>query len=122
MVELALILPLLLMLTFGIVEYGWMFYCSAQINLAARGGVRAAVRPAAIDSEVRAEVAQIMNQTGWQEDIHYSVTIVDMTAPVGNPVKVSVSVPYDYVGFRLPFLPVPDAVGGTATMAKEGPP
>jgi len=120
MVELALILPVLLGLTFGIIEYGWMFYCVAQINLASRGGVRTAVRPQATETEVKSAIAQVMNQMNWQETTHYTVVIEDLGAPVGDPVTVRVSIPYDLVGFGLPII-CPQTLGGHATMAKEGP-
>ena len=39
-VEFALVMPLLVMILFGIVEFGWMFFVQAQVAAAARVGVR----------------------------------------------------------------------------------
>jgi Flp pilus assembly protein TadG len=122
MVEMALILPILVALTFGILEYGWMFYRVAQINLASRHGVRTAVRPAADQAEVETAIAGVMNDAGWATD-EYDAIVSDVTVDVGAAVTVTVNVDYDeHVGLTgLPFLPVPTTVSGTATMAKEGP-
>src|SRR5205814_7116285 len=45
LVEMAIAMPLLCMLTLGLIEYGWVFLRVSQINQAARHGVRVAVRP-----------------------------------------------------------------------------
>ena len=42
-VEFALVLPILALLLFGIIDYGWIFYNQAKIGNAAREGARFAV-------------------------------------------------------------------------------
>src|SRR5687768_1175133 len=120
MVEMGILLALLCLITFGIIEYGWMFYRVSQVNLASRHGVRAGVRPAATVAEVEAAVASIMSSAGWDTD-DYDVTTDGVVNVAGLPVTVRVDIDYDQVGFGLlPGFLTPDALGATATMAKEG--
>jgi len=123
MVEMALVLPLLLIFTFGLIEYGWMFFRLAQVNLAARHGVRAAIRPAATVGEVTAAVDYVMEGAGWKNaagKTQYTIDPVTVAVAVGQPVRVHVVVDTDYVALT-GFLPMPAYIGGNATMAKEGP-
>jgi Flp pilus assembly protein TadG len=58
-VEAALVIPLLLLLTFGIVDFGWMINRDTMLNTADREGAReGALNPSAtdIESAVRAEL------------------------------------------------------------------
>jgi Flp pilus assembly protein TadG len=121
MVEMALILPLLVLLIFALMEYGWMFLRVSQVHGAARHGARAAARPDATQAEVESAVAAIMTQAGMGSK-PYTVQITDLDAEVTQPVTVRVSLNYDDIaltGFAL--LPVPDEINGQTTMAKEGP-
>ena len=52
LVEMAIVIPVLLLLTLGLIEYGWVFYKVSQLNQAARHGVRTAVRPDATTDNV----------------------------------------------------------------------
>lgn len=121
MVEMAIVLPVLVLLIFGLIEYGWMFAKLAQINNATRHGVRIAVRPEATEDEVNAAVGQLMTQAGLGSS-GYSVTITDLSAAKGEPVTVAVNVSYSNVTLtHFGLLPVPGALVGRAAMAKEGP-
>ncbi|MGN0334309.1 MAG: TadE/TadG family type IV pilus assembly protein [Lachnospiraceae bacterium] len=42
-VEFALILPIFILLVFGIIDFGWLFYNKIQVNNASREGARYAV-------------------------------------------------------------------------------
>ena len=124
MVEMALVLPLLIALLFGIIEYGWMFFRAAQVNQAARHGARTAVRPAASVEEVEDAVASVMDGAGLG-DSGYTIVLTpeDLVAEVGEPLTVEVSLEYgpqSLTGFD--FLPTPESLYGHSTMAKEGPP
>ena len=122
MVEFAIILPVLVMLLFGMIEYGWVFFKAAQVNQAARHGSRIAIRPAATEDEVTAAVAAVMSGAGLGSS-GYTVTIGDLTVDVGEPVEVRVDVDYedniDLIG--LPMIPIPDQLHGRTVMSKEGP-
>jgi Flp pilus assembly protein TadG len=122
MVEFAIILPVLVMLLFGVIEYGWVFFKAAQVNQAARHGSRIAIRPAATEAEVTAAVAAVMTGAGLGSS-GYTVAIGDLTVDVGEPVEVRVDVNYegniDLIG--LPMIPIPDQLHGRTVMSKEGP-
>lgn len=122
MVEMALILPLLIMLTFAIVEYGWMFFRASQVNQAARHGARIAVRPAATVTEVNAAVATVMSSAGMSSGYTVTIAPADLSAAVGDLVSVQVSIGYSSVSLTGGgFVPVPQNLTGAVTMAKEGP-
>ena len=121
LVEMALVLPILLLLTFAVIEYGWLTFRASQVNQAARHGARIAVRPAATVEEVDDAVASIMEGAGLAE---YTLTITpsDPAIDVGEPVTVNVSVDYGPISLTgSSFVPVPDTLVGNVTMAKEGP-
>ena len=121
LVEMAIVLPLLVLLIFGLIEYGWMFAKLAQVNNATRHGARIAVRPLATDSEVKNAVGQLMTQAGMGAS-GYTVTITNLSTAKGNPVTVAVSVSYTKVTLtHFSILPVPQALTGRSTMAKEAP-
>jgi prepilin-type N-terminal cleavage/methylation domain-containing protein len=126
LVEMSVVLSLLLTLTLGAAEYGWMFLKSEQIVNAARAGVRYAVT-ADVTSVAQvtgsnSPAVVFLNQTGIP--IHGSTVSVPtgVTPGSGNAVTVTVSVPYSDValtGFSL--LPVPETLTASVSMAKEGP-
>jgi Flp pilus assembly protein TadG len=120
MVELALVLPVLLMLLFGVIEYGWVFLRVTQVNEAARRGVRMAVRPSATDQEVRTTVSGLLDSRGLagRYDPDDDIVITELLVEVGQPVTVQVTVDYDGL---IGFVPTPQRLSGTATMAKEVP-
>jgi Flp pilus assembly protein TadG len=121
LVEMALVLPILLLLTFAVIEYGWMTFRASQVGQAARHGARIAVRPAATVEEIEAAVADIMEGAGLTE---YTLTITpeDPATEVGDPVTVVVLVNYGPISLTgSSFVPVPETLVGNVTMAKEGP-
>jgi Flp pilus assembly protein TadG len=129
-VETAFILPLLLILVFGVLEYGWMFLKASEVATAARRGARSAIVPAVVT------VDQVVDQS--QSPVPPAVAVLagagipirpdTITVPTGvtpgpgGLVTVVVSVPYSDVRlFGLPFIPTPQFLRASVTMAKEGP-
>ena len=122
LVEMALVLPILLLLTFAVIEYGWLTFRASQVNQAARHGARIAVRPAATAEEVEDAVAAIMDGAGLT-DYTLTITPEDPDTEVGDPVTVVVSVDYGPISLTgAAFVPTPETIVGNVTMAKEGPP
>ena len=122
MVEMAIVMPVLLILTLGLMEYGWVFLKVSQINQAARQGVRTAVRPDATTDDVATAVQNMMKQAGIKSG-DYTLTYTDINVAVGQPVTVQVAV--DYSKLKLTgtaLIPLPNQLQGRGTMAKEGPP
>lgn len=119
LVEMAIAMLVLIPLTFGLLEFGWIMYKLSQVNLAARNGVRVAVRPAATTTEVNDAVKAIMDSAGMG-DTGYTVVIKGLSDAVGSPVNVHVEVNYSTIEL-IGLVPTPDFLPGDATMAKEGP-
>ena len=123
LVEMALVLPVLLLLTFGVIEFGWMFTTTSQVTNAARNGVRLGVRPDSTSADVEDAIASSLAAVGLAEG-DYTVVIdpeeVDGLDP-GTAITVTITVPYanvDLTGFPLP---TPDNIVVSVTMVKEGP-
>lgn len=123
-VEFALLVPLFLMLLFGIISYGWMLSFRQAISQAAAEGARAA----AIVSDPSASDGDRMG-LGWESIDRvlaaYGVTCEDgvlkqegadagrCAVTVGGG-EVTVDVSYDYRDHNLlplPMLPYPSALG-----------
>lgn len=121
-VEAALVLPLLLLLTMGAIEYGWLFLKAQQITNATRQGARLAIRPDSTNGEVLAAIETLMVGSGMDS---YAVKfdppdIASLT--VGENIEVRVTVASaNVVLIDAGFLPVPESLEAAVTMAKEGP-
>jgi len=117
-VEFAVVLPLLLTILFGIIEYGWTFMVRQTLQAAAREGCRVAVLQSSTApyAEVTSRVQQVMAPTG----LTYTLTMTH--ASPGNPVEsVNVTVPYADVSLMGNFFgPRTGNLEGTCSMRKEG--
>lgn len=117
-VEFAVVLPLLLTILFGIIEYGWVFMVRQTLQTAAREGCRVAVLQTSTEPYTASlnRVSQVMAPTGL------SFTVNMSHATPGNPVEtVEVSVPYNDVSLMGGFFGAHDYnLAGTCTMRKEG--
>ncbi len=124
-VEMALILPLLLLLTFGVIEYGWLFLKAHETTNAARHGARIACRPDATNSQVVAEVSALMDTAGLGDSGYVvSISPADISQmSSGETLTIKVEVPYEgnVELMSFPFIPVPSFIRASTSMAKEGP-
>jgi Flp pilus assembly protein TadG len=126
LVEAALILPILITVIFGLIEYGWMFLKAQQISLAARDGARAGSLSGNDSSSVTTAVTNRMTQAGIASG-QYSMTCspAPETLSRGQTFTVTISANYGVSGglalVRLPFVPVPDHLASSFTIAREGP-
>ncbi len=123
-VEAAIVFPLLLLLTLGAIEYGWMFLKAEQTTNAARNGARIAIRPGEDNTSVAAEIDLLMTSAGMATS-GYSITFVpaDITTPVlGETLEVQISVPWANIALmNIPLLPGPTNISASVAMTKEGP-
>jgi Flp pilus assembly protein TadG len=124
-VELAIVLPLILLLTFGVIEYGWLFLKAQQVTNAARQGARVGATPDATNVDVEAAVSTVLTASGMA-DSGYSLAYLpagdvgDLES--GSTFTVTVTVPYSSVRLvDIPFIPVPENLRASTSMAKEGP-
>ncbi|MHC4387076.1 MAG: TadE family protein [Planctomycetota bacterium] len=123
-VEAAIVFPLLLILTLGAIEYGWMFLKAQQITNAARQAARIAIRPDSSNTDVLNQIDTLMT-SAEMEGSGYAVTFTPAdisTLAVGDHLEIQVSVPWANIGLmNIPLLPAPASIGASVAMAKEGP-
>jgi len=94
MVEFVLVLPLVLMLLFGIIQFGTVFNHDETITDAARAGARkAAVSRLEADPVGLAEAAARASASGLDQS-QLQVTVADDSWTAGSDVTVTVSYPY----------------------------
>jgi len=122
-IEAALVLPILLVLAFGTVEFGYFFYLRHNLQGAAREGVRAAIIASATNSDVNSAVASAMTSYGLQ-NCGYTVSIspndVSKTGD-GTSIIVTVQCNWGTAGVRpLGLISSSKVVAGRAVMRKEG--
>jgi Flp pilus assembly protein TadG len=108
-VEFAIVAPVFLLMVFGMIEYGRMVMVQQIITNASREGARTAVLDGATTSSVTAAVNSYLTSGS----ISGATVTVDPNPPsnaaYGDPVTVTVSVPFSQVSW----LPSPMYLGGT---------
>ena len=111
MVEMAIVLTLLMMLTLGAIEYGWLFLTMQRITNAARHGARTSAALGATDAEGRSEMVTLLAGVP---------TAVPTVSTAGDLVTATVSVTTSAVRLvNWDMLPAPVTLRATVTMAKE---
>lgn len=106
-VEFALILPILVVLTFGIIEFGLVLYDQAVITNASREGARTGVlyqQPAMSTAALQSEVATTVNDYCGNYLVSLGAKTASPTVDVtgdcqapGNDITVSVTYPYTFL-------------------------
>jgi Flp pilus assembly protein TadG len=134
--EAALVLPVLVVLTMGAMEFGYFFYVKHTLQGAAREGARAAITPGATSTDVNTAVNSAMKAAGFDIvarpglyttqilDSAGSSTVNPSTATAGTGIQVKVSATWGTIGVN-PLgsaspLPSTRAVAGQTVMRKEG--
>jgi Flp pilus assembly protein TadG len=100
LVELALVMPVLLLMLAGIFDIGFLLNHYSVVTNAAREGARVAAVPGWAEDDVEARVNQYLSAAGLGLDgVSTSVTPVAVVAGTStiNAVEVAVSYPYDYL-------------------------
>jgi Flp pilus assembly protein TadG len=104
LLELALVMPLLLAMALGMVEFGQYFYIKHTFESAARDGCRVAISSAATQSQVVARVTAVLSgsnityNSSWlaMTDTTSNTTVTDVaTVPAGHFLKIQISTVYD---------------------------
>lgn len=125
--ELCLVLPILLMLAFGVAEYGYFFYVKNTVQGVAQTAARTAITSSASNSSVTTIVTNMMTAANLQGS-GYTVTFTPTdvsTASPGASVTVQISVTWGNLGVHMlgstmGAISSSKQVTGTATMVKEG--
>jgi Flp pilus assembly protein TadG len=102
--EFALLLPMLLMILFGIIEFGMMMYGREIVTNAAREGARAGIvqgPPKRTAGEISAIVDSYLTGTGVNPA---DVNLTPTGAGLANPNTLTVSGTYNY-NFLVPVIP-----------------
>jgi len=100
-VELALLLPVVLLLLFSLVDYGRFFYLRSMAASVAQDAVRLASLPGATDAAVTAVVTGTLNNgptgtpPGYSLGVTPAVTIAPAVREAGDMVTVSLSYPFE---------------------------
>ncbi len=119
-VEFAVVLPLLLTILFGIIEYGWVFMVRQTLQHASREGCRLAVLQTSVApyTNVTTRVADIMGTTNAAG---YTLAMNHAVAGVSDTETVTVSVPYNDISLVGGFFGTANyTLAGTTSMRKEG--
>ena len=120
-IEAAIVFPLLLLLTFGVIEYGWALLKSQQITNATRQAARIAARPDSTNADIQTLVTSLMTNSNISD---YQLTFpADITSILpGETLTVTITVSYESIQLAgAPFVPMPSDLQASVTMAKEGP-
>jgi Flp pilus assembly protein TadG len=118
-VEFAIVLPVFVILVFGMIEYGRMVMVQQVITNASREGARRAVLDGATTTSVQTAVTSYLTNAKVNGG-SASVSPNPTTAVAGDPVTVTVTIPFSAVSW----LPSPMYLGGktlsaTTTMRRE---
>lgn len=118
-VEFAVVLPLLLTMLFGIIEYGWAFMVRQGLQNAAREGARMSVLQSSVApyTNVTDRIAELLAPMGL------TTYTVDMThATPGTPMEtIVISIPYGDISLLGGFFGIAEkTVTVTCSMHKEG--
>lgn len=122
-VEAALVFPLLILLTFGAIKYGWLFLKAQQITNAARYGARLAILPDATTDSVKTAIINMMTAANIPispDNITINPGNISSLS-VGDSIEVRVVVPAESVDIMdVSLFPSFGNLGASVTMAKEG--
>lgn len=118
-VEFAAVAPLLLVVTLGMIEYGRLVQVQQVLTNASREGARLAATGSVSASQVQAVVDSYLATAG----INGETTTVSPSSPTsagaGDPVTVSVSIPFSSVHWYPPVLITGMTMNANATMRAE---
>jgi len=100
LIEFAIVLPLMLLVLFGTIDFGLLFQRYQVVTNAAREGARIAVLPGYSDADAEARVTEFLTAGGLNEALLSAPTPVRTCEPLGsqwiNVVSVTVEYPYTY--------------------------
>lgn len=101
LVELAIILPVLIMMVFGIIQFGIAFNRVQGLHAAAREGARVASLPSSTAGDVQAAIDASLAAMNFVAD-PAAVSPAGCAGNHGNPITVTVTAPYT---ISIPLIP-----------------
>lgn len=120
LVELALILPIIVLLLFGTVEFGRVFYSYITVTSAVREGVRQAA-VGKTDDEIKERIRDAVTLAEIDTRLQIvSISPVESARTTGVPVTIEIRYNMPLVTPIIgDFLPNPVPLSATATMRRE---
>lgn len=114
-VEFAMVLPILLLIMFGLIQYGWLFYQVQETSFAVREGARVAAVGSQNCDGVKALVVSRIPSAATTPDV--SVSFTETSAPSGLSIgdQITVTATVATTDFNFPFVPFP---GSAATITQ----
>ena len=118
--EAALVMPILLLVTFGALKYGWLFLKAQQITNAARYGARMAALPDVEDDTVKTSIIDLL----YKADIDVNDADIAISPVTVSPARPAVNVQITIPGKKVDILDVPlfpevGDIRASVTMAEE---
>jgi len=114
----AVVLPLLLTILFGVIEFGWVYTVRQSLTNAAREGARTAALPGSTDADINARIAQYLQPLGLTSQVTINLTHATEEDPTET---VHITVPYAAVTLIGSYFGSTDFnLGATCSMRKEG--
>jgi Flp pilus assembly protein TadG len=120
LIEFALVLPLLLFIILGLIDFGFLFQRFEVVTNAAREGARMAVLPGYATADVTARVRSYVTNGGLATTAtNPSVVVTNVTIPTGGggPVMQGKQVQVVYASTYLFIGPIAGFFGGSFTTA-----
>lgn len=130
LIEFALVLPLLLLIVAGIVDFGFLFQSYEVVTNAAREGARIGILPGYSSDDVSGRVRSYITTAGLTGTPVIAITSPSIETSPGGPTVRVIRVQVDYPHQYLVLGPIAALVGGSfttanlrsvATMRIEGP-
>jgi hypothetical protein len=121
-VEFAVVLPLLALILFGVIEYGYALYVQQSLTNAAREGCRIAVLQTSSPpySAAQARIDDMLGAAGIDNYDPPEFTDTDSNGVSSESIEVTVSLDYENASLT-GFVPVPvGKLKGHCSMRKEG--
>lgn len=120
--ETALVLPVLMSVTFGGIEFGYFYWIQSTVQGAARNGVRAGIVSGATNTDVTNAVNAELTAAGLKTSAYTITTSPSSIAAVtaGTNITVTVSSTWSQVGFKvLGLISSSQSVSGSCVMRHE---
>jgi hypothetical protein len=117
--EFALVLPVLLLILFGIIEYGWVLTSQIVLTNAASEGARAGIK-AEDDAEALYYATKAVMEAYWLGDLDEELVVTEIIPAGEYPRRIVVEVPkapYNPLTGFLPAELVPQTLSAQAVMA-----
>lgn len=107
LVELALVLPLFLVLIFGLIQYGWLFYQVQETSFAVREGARVSAVGTKSTADLTTHVTDKIPSAS--SAVAVTVCFTDEASPSGLSVgdEITVTATHNATDFSFPFVPFP---------------